>query len=31
VLAYGKIFMASAAVALNVAGAVIVGASGQRS
>ena len=29
-LAYAKIFMASAAVALNVAGAVIVGASGQR-
>jgi hypothetical protein len=30
VLAYAKIFMASAAVALNVAGVVIVGASGQR-
>jgi hypothetical protein len=30
VLAYAKIFMASAAVTLNVAGVVIVGASGQR-
>ena len=29
-LAYAKIFMASAATALNMAGVVIVGASGQR-